>query len=261
MRKNFLLAAGFALAITPALAADFQDYPPIQGPVYAPQSLVTGHVEIMGGMVSFEGESYGAVAGAGRASVPLHGIFKLELEVTGSSLFDDGESMSAFGGFAHLYGEGDHHALGVFGGYVGFSNLAGFALGAEGNFGFGSSVLFGQAAYILNQQVDNILFLRGGLHHYFSMDTRGTIDLAWVNSPAFDSAWSATGSVEHRFTGTPWSLFASLGVSGASGTDIRPWTAMVGARLFVDQPGSTLASHDKAVPFNVRLPVLSLGPT
>lgn len=260
MRKFVLMAASIALSAAPALAADIYDYPPAASPVYVPQSMVTGHVEIMGGIWSAEGyESAGVIAGAGRATVPLGQLMKLELEVTGGSMFRDGSGPSSFGAYAHLFGDGPAHALGVFGGYTNLGGYSAPTIGVEGYFNLTpSTILSGQAAYLFNSDIDNLSYLRGILYQYFSENTRGAIDAAWAFSDAFDSAWSVTGSLEHRFAATPWSLFGSVGISGVRHSDVHPWTAMVGARLFVDQPGSTLASHDKAVPFNVRIP--SVGP-
>lgn len=263
MRTSFILAAAFAAAGTPALAADIYAYPPVESPVYAPVSLVTGHVEIMGGIWSAAGyDSRGVISGAGRASVPLGQLLKLELEVTGGSIFREGYGGSSFGAYAHLYGDGPSHALGVFGGYTGVLNYSAPTIGIEGYFNLTpSTILWAQAAYLFNTNINNITYVRGGVHQYFSANTRATLDLALANNSNWGNAWSATGSLEHRFASTPWSIFGSVGASGVENSDVTPWMFMVGARLFVDQPGSTLGSHDKAVPFNVRIPAFGAPPT
>ena len=55
----------------------------------------------------------------------------------------------------------------------------------------------------------------------------------------------------------PLSVFASANyINEESETG---WTALAGFRIFLDQPGSTLQSHEKDVPFTFALPTLILG--
>jgi hypothetical protein len=251
VRASLGAAAVAALMAGPAMAADlYYSPPPAQSPIYGPASMVTGHLEIGGGIVSGDGNTWGAIGGAGRASLALTPTFSFEPEILGGAVFDDGYSYASFAAIGHLYHANPQYAAGVFLGYVSLAGASGVAAGVEANYYFGPTTLFGQLAYISSDYSD-VFVARGGGSYYFNPDTKATIDLAYYDSDYGDT-WSVTGSAEHRFTGTPWSGFGSLSYASSDSDDA--WTAMIGARLFLDQPGSTLQSHDQAVPFNVKLP-------
>jgi hypothetical protein len=256
-------AAAAALFAGSAFAADLGMYaPPAPPPPAVP--VVAGDIAIGMGLFSetYSGEgedtyNAGIVTGVGRAAVPVSGSISFEGEVTARSVFDDGESYyNGFAAVGHLYTSNPTYAAGVFGGYASIIDYSGYVIGGEANYYAGPFTLFAQVAYWNGQDYyDGILQGRLGGHYYFNPDTRATLDLNYYSNNLAD-VWSAEGKLEHRFTGTNWSGF----VSGGYVTDNYPygdwhaWTAKVGFSLLIDPPGSTLQSHDKAVPFDVKLP-------
>jgi hypothetical protein len=267
MNIRYLLAAATAAALLagPALAADAIIYtPPVPPPMPVP--VVAGDIEIGIGIAkeSYGGEvqidqvsnddTSGLLTAIGRAAIPLSGSIFLEGEVNGRSVFQDGESFTTFAAVGHLYNSTPEFAAGVFGGYTSFGDASGYVLGGEANYYGGPFTLFAQIAYWDGENyIDGTLQGRLGGHFYVNPDTRATLDASYYSNDAVNH-WTVDGTLEHRFTGTNWSGFVAAGYA-ESDQDWSSWTAKVGFRLLVDPPGSTLQGHDKAVPFNVKLPV------
>jgi hypothetical protein len=267
MNIKFLLisTAAAALLAGPALAADAIVYtPPAPPPPAAP--VVAGDVEIGagGGSESYDGDlvtlddddrdNFGLVTAIGRASVPLSGTIFLEGELNGRSVIFDGESIASFAAVGHLYNAAPEFAAGIFGGYTSIDDASGYVFGGEANYYAGPVTLFAQLAYWDGENyADGTLQGRLGAHFYVNPDTKLTLDGSYYGTDLVNH-WTVDGTAEHRFTGTNWSGFLSAGYA-ASDEDWHSWTAKVGFKLLVDPPGSTLQGHDKAVPFNVKLPV------
>jgi hypothetical protein len=256
-------AAALALLAGPAMAADLYTPPPAPPPsLPGTAPIISGDLELGAGIFheSYYDDSYssGIVTGVGRAAVPLSGGLSLEGEVTGRSVFDDGESYySGFAAVGHVYMSGLNYAAGLFGGYTSIDDYSGYVIGGEANYYTGPATLFAQLAYWNGSDYyDGVLQGRIGGHYYFTPDTRGTLDVSYFSND-IDDVWSAEGRLEHRFTGTNWSAFASAGyyADSENSSDWNVWTAKVGFRLLIDPPGTTLQAHDKAVPFNVTLPL------
>lgn len=257
-------AAAVALFAVQAMAADAIVYTPPVPPPPAPAPMVAGDISIGMGLFSetYSGDgsdtyNAGIVTGVGRAAVPVSGSISFEAEVNARSVFDDGESYyNGFAAVGHLYTSNPTYAAGLFGGYASISDYSGYVIGGETNYYAGPVTLFAQLAYWDGSNYpDGILQGRLGGHYYFNPDTRATLDVNYYSNDVAD-VWSAEGRLEHRFSGTNWSGF----LSGGYVTDNFPyydwhaWTAKVGFSLLIDPPGTTLQGHDKAVPFDVKLP-------
>ena len=79
--------------------------------------------------------------------------------------------------------------------------------------------------------------------YYLTPNTKLAGDLVWSGG---GRDWLIGASLEHRWSGTPFSGFVSVDYL----TGPHDWAALVGARVFFDQPNATLQSHDFDVPFN-----------
>jgi len=261
------LAAAFAsamLASTPSNAAA----PAFNDPAYG--WPVVGELELgVGPFVLSEGsdhENLGIVDGAARANVALPGMWNAEIELTGQSLWDrEGDSLSSYGPYVHLWKKLPSAAVGFVGG-VGFGQDVGelttFTTGLEGQVYVGNATIGGQATYnwgSLSSINFNMWNARGYANYYFNPNTKIGADVSYADfSVNGGSAGSATelrltGVAERRFANTPWSVwgsgsFASLSATGLS-EHASVWTGLVGFRLFLDQPNSTLMTHDHEVPF------------
>ena len=98
--------------------------------------------------------------------------------------------------------------------------------------------------------------LRGWADWYFTDNTKAGLDVAYWN---FDlegedaDLWTVSLGAEHRFDNTPISAFANVGYMTVSDLDVDAWTIKGGIRIFMDNAGSTLREHDRAVPFDYRV--------
>jgi hypothetical protein len=247
------------------MAADLYTPPPPPPPMLPGAApIIAGDLSIAAGVYSEDdnnySSSYGVVAGVGRAALPISGPLSFEAEVTGRSYFDSGESYTSFAAVGHVYTSNPTYAAGLFAGYTSFDSYSGYVLGAEANYYAGPATLFAQIAYWNGQNYyDSILQGRLGGHYYFNPDTRATLDLNYYSSD-YNDVWMGEARIEHRFTGTNWSAFAAANYyDGQYGSNA--WEGKVGFRLLIDPPGTTLQGHDKAVPFNVNLPLSVYNPT
>jgi hypothetical protein len=270
-----LLMAGVAL---PAYAADLTGgyVPPAGDVVYAPQSMVTGHLQLgLGyGETDFDfgrggfSEDYWIFEGAGRANIDF-GTFNLEIETGGNSLiFDDGFSSSTIGAAAHLWGRFNNAALGVFGAANFPTSTSIYTLGVEGEVYFGAITLGADASYNWFDSFfdDEFWKVRGWADFYLTPDARIGGKLSYLSFNDFDvDAWSATIDGEYRFSGTPFSLWAEGNYQSADLEfgDQETWSGLIGFRVFMDAPGTTLQGHDRSVPWDGGLldtNFSSLGP-
>jgi len=255
--RGTLLTTVAALALaTPAMAADLGYVPPIEDPVYSPAPMaVVGHLQLGVGIADSDfSDSVGVFTGWGRVNIPFSAGWNLQLDVGGGALFEDGESYSHIGTYAHLWGNVGGARLGVFGG-IDFPTGAEIGtIGLEGEFDVGNVTLGAQGSY--NSVIDtsfDFWGLRGWADWYFNPNTKVGGELAWWEGDG-DDLWGASLDIEHRFSGTPVSAFAEVAYIDADGDDA--WSAMIGARVFMDG-GLTLQEHDRQVPFDVRGPGFS----
>ncbi len=261
---RIVAAAAVAVAFSlPAVAADIYAPPPISDPVYAPAPLgVVGHLDLGVGYGKWDAYSdgNGLFEGAGRANIPFHNGWNLQVETGGNAeFFSNGVSGAGIGAAAHVWNRGQSGALGAFGG-VNFGSPAGYGVtlgfvGLEGELEVGQNVVFGaQATYGFGRNSYNYWNLRGWGSYYFTPDTKLRGDVVYQSEDGGVNAWDLSAELEHRFTGSPLSVFGKAGYTSAdmAGYKMTGTRGLVGARVFIDQPGTTLRDHDRQVPWDVR---------
>ena len=281
--KLGLAAATFSLVTVPALAGSAmfdQDFGTAIHPAFA------AHVELGAGPENFDqplsftapSSVHALLEGAGRVNVPLGGMWNLETEATARSSWNSDVSSSAVGAYAHLWSMFPSAAFGLFGGgssgdlswpfiFGGGSigpMLSGdtYTAGIEGEAYLNRVTLGGQAS-ITTAQFDNFFpndhgwQARGYAAYYFDPETKIVGDVKYTDFSAVrfmpaQNRWDVTGLLEHCFAGTSWSMWASGSYSTFSASDdsnAEQWSALVGFRLFLDSPGTSLHRHDREVPF------------
>jgi len=259
--RSLLLASAAVIVAAPAFAADLDYVPPAGDPVYTPAPMsVVGHLELGLGLTSIDtpagDDDFGLFNGFGRVNIPFGGTWNLEVETGGVAVFEDGDSVSGIGAYGHLwtgFGGGRVGALaGVEYSTGGFETTG--VVGLEGEVDLNALTLGAQGTYRFGDDDFEAWGLRGWADYYFTPNTKVGLDLAWSNFD-FDfgdsDVWSVGLGAEHRFDNTPFSAFADVAYTdydhGADG-----WSGMIGARIFLDNPGTTLQDHDRQVPFDVK---------
>ncbi len=259
---RIVAAAAVAVAFSlPAAAADLYAPPPISDPVYAPAPMsVVGHLDLGLGYGKWDAYSdgNGLFEGAGRANIPFHNGWNLQIETGGVAGFEDGYSQATLGAAAHIWNRGQSGALGVFGGAnfgaTSGSSTQGF-VGLEGELEVGQNVVFGaQASYGFGHYDHHYWNVRGWGSYYFTSDTKLRGEVVYQSENRGVKGWDLSAELEHRFTGSPLSAFGKVAYTSADyyGDRHNAWRGLVGARLFIDQQGTTLRDHDRQVPWDVR---------
>lgn len=266
MRKLLLTTAAVAALSAPALAADLGGVPESGSPLYSSAPMVSGDISGALGGVWFSGggesESAGAYDASARFALPVVSGVSFEGELFDSGIFKDGESYNAFLGLGHLYAQTPNYALGVFGGAGSATPFGFWQLGVEGQAYFGNLTGEGSVSYTGIHEGDaNLWTARLGGRYYFNPDTKLALGVDYFsvdgNGTGSDDAWGVDGSLEHRFSGTPWSGFIKAAYLDADGAHVT--NALVGLRVSLDGAGSTLQSHDRAVPWQSSLGLLGVG--
>jgi hypothetical protein len=261
MRAKLLMTVSALAFATPAFAADFNTYvPPSGDPIYSPQPMVVGHLELGIGILSSDdfgiGEDLGAFVGAGRANIPFSGgAWNIELEAGGGALFDDGESISSIGAAGHVWTKLNGAAIGVFGAVNFPTGATVYTLGLEGEAYLGNVTLGADADYNWVDGLGDGEFwsVSGWADFYFTPDFRLGGELAYLSGDVPDT-WSAALDAEYRFSGSPFSLWAEgKYTSIEAGPDADIWAGLVGFRVFMDGAGETLQGHDRQVPWESGL--------
>jgi hypothetical protein len=270
MRKLLLTSAAIAALSVPAMAADLGGVPESGSPLYSGAPMVSGDISgALGGIwASGDGssESAGAYEASARFALPLVSGISFEGELLDSGIFNAGPgdySTNTFLGLAHLYTQTPNYAFGVFGG-AGSSTPANlWQVGVEGQAYFGNFTGEGSVAYsgINYSSLDaNMWNARLGGRYYFTPDTKLALGVDYFSVDGLGEnadAWGVDGSLEHRVTGTPWSGFIKAAYVDSDGESQT--SALVGVRVALDAPGSTLQSHDRAVPWQSSLGLLGVG--
>lgn len=282
MKKINLGFGAFLVALaTPAAAAE------LSGGIAAPGSPafygIAGDLSgsIGGSWFSSDGDTtsattYQAIA---RAALPIAGNFKFEAEFNDTGYFNFGfpgggapsdYSMNGFNGFAHIYYQDPNFALGLVGGAGSYNPLSSWTVGGEGKYYMGQFTLEGTLTYtnyhLSGVSIDGTNARVGGAY-YFEPNTKLALAGTWshLTSPGGDEALDGYGlsaELAHRFASTAWSGFLKgdwthLTSEGESGDVSR---VLVGLSIALDAPGSTLRSHDYAVPFTTDLGVAGQTP-
>jgi hypothetical protein len=258
MRAKFMLSASAIAISLPAYAADVSSgyIPPSGDPVYSPQPMVTGHLDLgIGPMsVDFDGgsENVTVFVGAGRANIPFSGgAWNIELETGGGSIFNSDFSYSTIGTAAHLWTRFGGGALGVYGAANFPTGATIGTVGAEVEGYLGAITLGANADYNWGDGFD-FWTVRGEADAYVTPDFRVGGELSFISADGTD-AWGAALDTEYRFTGTPLSVWAEGAYTSFDSGGPEIWAGLLGVRVFMDPAGSTLESHDREVPWDSGL--------
>jgi hypothetical protein len=244
--------------VAPAFAADFSVPPPAGDPIYAPTPMaLAGHLELGVGFGKSDSgpDGVGLFQGAGRVNIPFHNDWNLQVDLNAAATFESGGySYAVAGPAAHLWHRGPGGAAGILGGAMfGTGSTLGF-VGAEANYDVASNATLGaQATFGWSNSSFNYWNVRGWVNYYFNPDTKLRGDIGYAASNGGTSAWNAAATLEHRFAGTPFSAFGQVAYVHASNSvySSNNWSGLVGVRIFLDPPGTTLQGHDHLVPWNI----------
>ena len=277
-----VIGAAILLVAGPAAAGEISKAPNASAPDYATWQTI-GHIELGAGAAAYNGfgsETWGRLRGAARADVRLHDDWNVEVELGGdaytylSSSGPVGYSASSLASYGHLWKMMSWGAVGAFGG-MSFGTqgaLTTATAGLEGETYIGDATLGAQASFnrILTDSFGTD-FWQGRAYgaYYFNPNSKiaGEVEAVSIEAgttlTAASTLFSATGSMEHRFAGTPFSGWASASYQTTSSgiTSTNMTTGLVGFRMFFDAPGSTLRDHDRQVPFKYSPQFLLLIPT
>ena len=265
-------ACGLALLPLAASAADLSGGPIFVEETFTPtiERTAVGHLELALGITDHSGGDGGfafakdnAFEGWGRANVPLGGYLNLELEAGGIAFFEDGSSNTGYGAYGHLWAGWQAARLGVFGG-AGFHGMTIGTVGAEGEVDLGPVTLGAQGSYNFADQSavpgseDYFWGVRGWVDLYITPDTKLGGEVGWwaiedFLGPLGSGMLTLSGRAEHRFAGSPISIFARVDYWDIDGTDANALVASGGIRVFLDGRGTSLTHHDRCgVPFDFR---------
>lgn len=264
MRARFMTtAAAIAMVTTPAFAADLYAptyVPPANDPVYTPGPMVVGHLQLgigyadVGDLSDFfelDDSGVGIFVGAGRANVNLGGAWNVQVETGGGALFKDGNSRSAIGATGHVWTRLNSAAVGAFAGATFPTGLTLGTVGLEGEVYLGAITLGANTSYNwADCSGCDFWNVAGYADFYLTPDWRAGGELRYASADSVD-VWGATIDTEYRFSGSPFSLWAEGSydsVDCCGDPDI--WAGLVGFRVFMDAPGTTLHQHDMEVPWD-----------
>jgi hypothetical protein len=239
------------LTAGPAAAGGMYYEPAMTGALYDPTPMFAAHIQLGLGLASDGDTTARQVQGVGRVAGPVFHGLKGEGEMYGGFMSSDSASLTTYGMYTHLYKDAPTHAVGVFAGFAAAEEGHAYVLGAEGNLYLGQTTLSGTVAALVPESGSGGWVFDGGLDYYFTPDHKAWGNLAYYVSQGSgsDSIFKVAAGFEHRYTGTPWSAFASG--SYLTSDDTHIWSGMVGVRAFLEhQPGMTLQQHDRAVPFD-----------
>lgn len=274
--KRLGLAIGIAMLPFAAQAADLStEYAFIQdnAPPSAASSVI-GHLELSAGWQDYDADvpinlnDLGVFEGWGRVNVPFAGNWNLELETGGGALWKNGNSASHIGAYAHLWSGWNGVRVGGFGG-VDFITSSEFGIaGIEAEVDVGNLTLGAQGSYSTFLDCSGICPEAWGARVwadlYIAANTRLGIEgrywdisgLPPLPPGANNDIWGVSGTAEHRFAGSPLSVFVR-GDYEKTFDAIETVTVSGGIRVLIDD-GLTLEGHDRGVPFDVRHPVVLL---
>lgn len=262
MRTLLLTTAAVAALTVPAMAADLGAVPESGSPLYSAAPMVSGDISAALGGTWFSGdgfsESTGAFDTSARFAMPLTAGLGFEGELLDGGLFQDGNSFNTFLGLAHLYTQNQSYALGVFGGAGSLPGAGLWQGGVEGQAYFGNLTAEATVGYTSIHSGDATFWnTRFGGKYYFTPNDKLSLFgnyLAADSNFGGEDLWGIDGSYEHRFGASPWSGFVKAAWYNSDGVDLT--SALVGVRVALDAPGSTLQSHDRAVPWQSQLGIL-----
>lgn len=253
--NRLCLASALTLLPFAAHAADLSsEYSFIQDNA-PPQPAVVGHLDlglayVWAGLEFGGTEEFWLFEGFGRANVGSNGM-NLEIETGGGADFKDDET--SIGVAAHLWGALNNAAVGVFGGVSFPLDNTNYKLGVEGELYLGPVTLGGSFDYnwFVQSSTSEFMVARGWADVYPTENVRLGGDFMYlVENDTFFDVWGGNLDAEVRVSGTPFSGWIEGRYRRIDHLDADIWTAMIGFRVFMDGPGTTLQEHDRLVPWD-----------
>jgi opacity protein-like surface antigen len=284
--KSIILATVSALALTGAAQA--ADMPVLKAPAIEATAPVSGYIELYSGWGNQDWrgdfQSYGfdgwTLGGAARATYFWAPGASLQLDVQGEGTnysFDGGRfSEHSYLIGAHASWRNSQYLWGVFGAAGDSTGIALVSdtsfrhgiVGGEAQAYLGPITLYGQVGYdtTLGNPLDGSLerisavFGRGTVRYYLGPNTRlegtgvyasGKVDFNCCISDVDFETWLVRAKVEHKFAGSPFSLFAAYEWSQYKFTDanffdgarITDQKFTAGVRLGINE--GTLQANDR----------------
>lgn len=276
--KKLVIASFIAALPISAGAADLSDsYVFIEESVQAAPPSVVGHLELAAGWWHREQlESAGTVTedrllleGYGRVNIPFAGNWNLELDTGATYGFRDEpqDDQLHVGGVAHLWADLGGLRLGAFGGGFYLWNASDVSLwvaGAEAEVDVGNNLTLGvQGSYSGPDGCGacDFVYVVGWADFYPTPNTKLGVQGGWYDFVDHDISalefWNVSAIAEHRFAGTPLSLFVGAGYDANFDQSFEIVKVAGGLRIFFDDNALTLREHDRQVPFEYWLPGFS----
>jgi hypothetical protein len=237
------------------------------------QNAPVADLAIGGGFAALEGAPAGTsvwnLNTLGRGNIPL-GMMGWNVEVQAG-----GKTYFAFQGlnsagvpiqadvYGHLWKRGQNAAFGL---VVGIAPQSAVFTSVGGELKvYTPRASFGGAAAATFLPASGTTYsgwtFNGALNFFLRPDIRlglrgAVLDFTNAPSPLSTGAWEVGFDYEQRLPGAPISLW--LGVTRGEGLtgQYKAWRTEAGVRFFLDQPKSTLQSHDRDVPFTLVVPLL-----
>ena len=241
------LMAGVSVLAVPALAADVNPMPDYVQPIYQAEPVVTGQVQLYGGIVDNDSsDSFGLVGGRGSVNLMLHNDIRTQLDLIAASTFNDGAGSDVVLGLAHFYKlNSGANAYGVFVGGGSVANYGTFLVGLEGQH-FWGPITVGGDIFVGASEADGLWGVSAYLAYYISEQTKVQGRLGYVDMGSID-AFDISARLAHRFVGSAFGIFGEVGWTEAdtglgSGDAFR---FLVGLNVDIDGGGSRL-SHDRS---------------
>ena len=253
-RTRIALGLSVMLIASPALAADvlvFEAAPPPSGsPVYAAQPLIAADVGLALGYFWWHDDvddvdsDTGEGWATGRINIPFGATWNEEVEVSGLTGFES-DSYYTYGAFSHTYFKNPGSAAGLLLGASSVDGDTALTVGAEGAVFLPTTSFVGLLAYSWGEGgLPDFWSASGEARWYWNPNTKFTGTVSFNED---NSAWMLSAGGEHRFAGTPASIFADATYYT---NDVgNGWELFAGGRLFLDRPGQTLQGHDYEIPF------------
>lgn len=233
--------------------------PPISDPVYTPNPMIVGQLELGVGVVDHSecsdcNHGGGIFVGAGRANLPLSHLWNLEIEIGGGAWFRNGESFSAIGALGHLWRRLDNAAVGVFGGaYNDRFELVEGTVGLEGKAYLGNLTLGGSGSYSWGDEYYYWMALAGA-DFYLTPELRLSGEASYYEGDVSGFSlehWNSRVIGEYHFAGTPLTGWTEASYTDYGDDFGHEWAGIAGVRLLLNSTaGTTLQQHDRQVPWH-----------
>ena len=217
------------------------------------------HIDVLGGVFTGSGSSVtsgsgGALGGTARVNVPLHDWWNLQVDLSGLGTFVSGNTTlthTDLSGTLHLYARMPGWNLGAYAGLTRQSSLDprfvtrfGGEVGVPlGRFYVGANAGFG----LVSDNGNSGTMFEGGVNGRYEFTRNAMVrgDLLYTNFSGIPFSnyhvVSAAITGQYRFDDMPVGLFGTARWDCYSGDiSASTFSALFGATIYIDPPGSTL---------------------